>query len=497
MALPSFTSEDFIWVRVVVSGDDCNLYACDRNSRTLRLFGVHRVETPRPVDLAVVTDSAPDDEDELPVLLLSHRAIPPDCLVSMRPLGLLTIHCKAQVQEVIVAVPGADDGLAAWREVSDLPEDQRVTVATLARTLYGGREDSALIWADAARAREVIHQRKQAARLAQARSPKGAPAMPAWKPLGYRALGARRAAEIEPHSDAEYAYHQLPARFQEYVNNYLTHTERILFAVRRPALRSAVQRSFLRKSLLQEGLLMITDQQVVLACEIMPPDLTGIRYGYVIQGGVPERIASATVRTGSDRAFLEIAWQASAGDQTTTWEFPAAAEEELTEAAVLLRAWRPMPEDTRLRRAYGPPQAEVRWQDPTAAAPASVELLAARLTQALHTALAHDEPALATALLPAWATHDKQTRGFVVTDRRVFWLADPAGGDRPRLASYAIGEIASLEFQSSVIESWLAFYVMRPTGPQRVAITFPYAAEGFQECYSALRQQLVAVQPVL
>ncbi len=152
MTLPDFTSEDFIWVRVVASGDDCNLYAPDRNSRALRLAGVHRVEIPRPVDLAVVSDSAPDGEDELPVLLLSHRAIPPDCLVSMRPLGLLTIRCQAQVQEVVVAVPGADDGLAAWREFSDLSEDQRTAVAALARALYGGREDSTLVWAGSTRA---------------------------------------------------------------------------------------------------------------------------------------------------------------------------------------------------------------------------------------------------------------------------------------------------------------------------------------------------------
>ncbi len=280
------------------------------------------------------------------------------------------------------------------------------------------------------------------------------------------------------------------------MNSYLTPTERILFAVRRPALRSAVQRSFLRKSLLQEGLLLVTDQQVVLACEIIPPDLTGIRYGYVIQGGVPERIASTMARTGSDRAFLDITWQSSVGNQTTTWEFPAAAEEELAQAALLLRAWQPMPEDTRLRRAYGPPQAEVRWRDPAAAAPAAVEPLAARLTQALRTELAQDEPTLATALLPAWATQDKQARGCVVTDRRVLWLADPMSNDRPRPTSYAISQIASLEYQSSVIESWLAFYVMKRTGPQRVVVAFPYAAEGFRECYFALRQQLVAVQPV-
>jgi len=489
-----FASTDFVWVRVVASGDDCNIYARDRSSQTFRLAGVHRTETPRPVDLAVVPDSAAADEEELPVLLLRHRAVFPDCLVSARPLGLLTISRQAQAREVVVAVPGADDAWAAWREHTDLADDQRSAVVAVARALCGGREDSTGVWGSAARAREVIHERKRAARLAQVRSTKGSPAAPAWKPLGYRALGARRSSEIEPHSDAEYAYLQLPPRFQEYINSYLTHTERILFAVRRPAMRSAVQRSFLRKSALQEGLLLITDQQVVLACEIMPPDLTGIRYGYIVEGGVPERIASTTAHAGADRAYLDITWQASAGVQTTTWEFPAAAEGELAQAAELLRAWQPAPGDVRLRRAYGPPAAEVQWRDPSAPTPAAVEPLAERLTQALRAELGCDELAVATALLPAWAAPDKRARGFVITDRRVLWLADPANSDGSCPISYALDQIGSLGFQSSIIESWLAFHMMRRAGSQRVVVAFPYTIEDFRNCYLALRQQLVAVQ---
>lgn len=496
MTTADFTIEDVTWVRVVVPGDDCNLYACDRNSQALRLVGVHRVETRSLVDLAVVPDSAVDAEDELLVLLVSHRAVPPDCLVSARPLGLLTVRGPAYVQEMVVAVSGTDDGLADWQEVSDLLEDQHRALIAQARALYHGRGDSDLEWADAAQARELIHQRKQAARLAQARSPRSGPVASAWKPLGYLALGARRASEIEPHSDAEYAYHQLPVRFQEYVNNYLTPAERILFAVRRPAMRSALHRSFLRREMLQEGLLLITDQQVVLACEIMRPDMTGIRYGYTIWGGIPERIISTATRAESTHAFLDITWQAGVGNQTTTWEFPAAAADDLAAAAALLRVWQAKPEEARVRRAYGPSAAAARWRDPAAAASGEVEPLAERLTEALRAELAQDESLLATALLPAWAALDKHARGFVVTDRRALWMADPASHDRFPVAAYAINQMASLEFQSSVLESWLAFYVMKRAGLQRVAITFPYTAQDFRDCYLALRQQMVAARPV-
>lgn len=495
MASSQATSADFVWIKIVAPGDDCNIYTCDKHSRTMRLAGVHRTETPQPLDVGIIPDSAPPDEDELPVLLFRHRALFPNCAVSARPLGLLTLRNKTQTHEIVVAVPGADDAWADWREIEDVPAAQRSVVAALAATVYNTDGESSAVWTDAACARKLIHQRKQAARLVQAQSAKGGQAAPAWKPIGYRALGARRASEIEPHSDAEYAYLQLPIRFQGYINEYLQDSERILFAVRRPAMRSAVQRALLRRTALQEGLLLITDQQVVLACEIMPPDLTGIRYGYAIEGGVPERVASASVRRLTDRALLDITWQTRTASQTTTWEFPEVAEAELTEAAALLRGWQPVARDTRLRRAYGPQAAEVQWCDPGSPDPTAVAPLADRLTQALRAELERDERTLATALLPAWAAADKCARGLAVTDRRMLWLADPASNRKQSPVTYGLNQIGALEFRSSIIESWLAFHMLSPTGPQRIVLAFPYTAADFRACYIALRQQLVALAP--
>jgi inorganic pyrophosphatase len=489
-----FTPDDFVEVRVVEPGDDCNLYDYDPHGQGLRLTGVHRTARPAPGDYATVPDTSPNGQSDLGVLLLSHRATFPGCMVVARPIALLEIRHGAQEECRVIAVPAADEAMERVKTLEDLPGEWRQAIMAFVQANMNGHEDGVLVWCDAAHARQAIHQTRQAARLARAKAGKDGLAAPAWKPLGRRVLGARRASDTEPNTEAEYAYHQLPDRFQRYVDEYLARDERILFATVRPAMQSALRRTWFSSQALQEGVLFITDQQVALVTEILRPGRTNIRYGYQVQTGIPERVEAVAVQPVADHACLEVTWRAGGGTQRVAWEFPAEAAGELAEGAKLLRGWQPVGnDDRRVRRAYGPEPVEVELCDPAANDPADVAPLIHRLEDALAAELSNGERVLARALLPTWADAHKTAHLLAVTGRRALWLPDPANTCHLRPTSFALGSVASVEFKSSILESWLALNVLSGGEVRRTTMAFPYTAGGFQTCFTALRQQLAAV----
>jgi inorganic pyrophosphatase len=490
-----FTPDNFVEVRVVEPGDDCNLYGYDAGVEGLRLFGVHRTTLPAPVDHAIVPDTSLNGASDLGVLLVSHRPTLPGCAVKARPIALLEMRRDAEQEYRVIAVPADDETMHTVATIEDLPTDRCQAIVAFIQAGLNGHEDCTLLWGDAAQASQVVHQLRQMTRLARAKARKGGPDLPIWKPLGVRVSGARRASDTEPHTEAEYAYHQLPRRFQRYVDEYLAPNERILFAVNRPAMKSALKRTWLSSPMLQEGILLITDQQVALVTEVLPPGRASIKYGYLVHTGIPERIEAVAVRSVAGRACFEVSWRAAGGNQCVSWEFPAEASEELKQAVKILDGWQPRAGDRRLRRAYGPPPVEMELHDPAANNPADIVPLACRLAETLADQLSDGERVLACTLLPAWADDHKVAHIFAVTDRRAFLLPDPANHFHLKPDAYPLERITTAEFTSSILESWLALHILNQGEVLRAALRFPYTADGFQVCFTTLRQQLVAVPP--
>ncbi len=488
-----FTPDNFVEVRVVEPGDDCNLYGYDAGVEGLRLFGVHRTTLPAPVDHAIVPDTSLNGESDLGVLLVSHRPTLPGCAVKARPIALLEIRRDAEQEYRVIAVPADDETMRTVTSIEDLPADRYQAIVAFIQGGLNGHEDCTLLWGDAAQASQIAHQLRQATRLARAKARKGGHDLPIWKPLGARVSGARRASDTEPHTEAEYAYDQLPHRFQKYVDDYLSPSERILFAVNRPAMKSALKRTWLSSHMLQEGILLITDQQVVLVTEILPPGRASIKYGYLVHTGIPERIEAVAVKSVAGHACFEVSWRAAGGNQCVSWEFPSGTLEELKQAAKILDGWQPRAGDMHLRRAYGPPPVEMELSDPAANSPADIIPVARRLTEALAAQLSDNEHILARALLPAWADNHQVAHIFAVTDRRALLLPDPANDFHLKPDAYPLERITTAEFTSSILESWLALNILDQGEVRRATLRFPYTADGFQVCFTTLRQQLVAV----
>jgi inorganic pyrophosphatase len=483
--------EDAVFdVQVSEPGCDCNLYEYDLELEAWRLHSVHRAGRQAPVDRAVVLQTGTDSLPPLEAWLLAFPSAFPECVVRARPIALLEIRSGGGEDARVVAVPAGDESQAVVNSVESLPPPVRQALEEFIKSEYpdGGAEWT---WDGPDRAAAMVHEARQAARLDRARNRTAGGATANWKPLGALAAGARRHSDTEPHTDAEYAYLQLPHRFQKYVDEYLTRGERILFAVNRPAMKSAVRRG-LSSPRLQEGILIITDQQLAMVTEILPPGESNIRYGYIVSSGVPERVASIAVRSRNGHALLEIAWNARGGRQQTVWEFPGEAAAELEEGAGIVRAWQPVPGDMRLRRASGPEPAEMELIDPAASDPDEMKKVADRMGRALADRIQAGERVLASALLPEWADRHKTARVFSVTDRRVLIVPDPSGGFK-RIDEFAVDSITSVEFSSSILKSWLAINVLNGSKTQRVEIDIPNTAASFQVCFTSLRRQLTAV----
>jgi inorganic pyrophosphatase len=481
----TFTVDDFIDVRVISSGDDTAVYDFDPHAKGLRLKEIHRTSTVAPIDLAEVPDSSIDNADNVPVWLIVHRSIFPGAIVTARPIGLLTIQSGSIEQRSVIAVAAIDPHFDAIQVSSDLPADQRRALIEYA---CDDRSEAQIRWESATAAHEWIHRAKQLTRVARAGQDKQR-SLPAWKPLGYLVAGARRSTETEPNSDAEYAYHQLPYRFQKYVDEYLAPDERILFAVNRPLMKSARSRTWLSRATLQEGILFVTDQQVSLVAEIVPPDSANIRYGYIAQTVPPERIHSLEVDVSrSDGGVLRLKVCAAGSQQIIEWEFPRAASAELNEAAKILAGWLPRPDDRRLRRAESIEPFKVRLRDPAANDPQAIAPVIERLEAAIAQAVKGDEKILAQALLPAWVERRDRAEAIVVTTRRFLRVPDPAA--RRSMQAIGLAQIASIEFSMSILESYLTLYHVHQGRVQTERILFPYTGVGFKECFTALRQQM-------
>jgi inorganic pyrophosphatase len=485
----TFTVDDFIDVRIVAAGDDCAVYEPDPHAGGLRLSGVHRTATPAPFDLAEVPRTSLDEASNVPVCLVVHRSVFPGAIVTARPIGVLAGKNGAANDRWIVAVPAADAQFEALASVNDLPEDRRQALATSVL----GDEGLPARWEPPEAAHAWIRQARQETWLARARQEKHGALRPAWKPLGYSVAGARRSSETEPNSEAEHAYHQLPHRFQKYVDEYLAPDERILYAVNRPMMKSAVRRSFLSRPTLQEGILFLTDQQLTLVTEIVPPGTANIRYGFIARTGPPERIEAIDIGTpNAETATLSVTWRACGGRETTVWEFPREAADELREVKTILAAWQPRPNDVRLRRATPPDLLDIPLRDPGANDPNDTAPLAARLETAIGCELAEGEQVLSRALIPPWLGERGQAAVLAVTKRRVLRLVDSDVKPHP-LHAIDVRAITSIEWAHSILESYLLISHIGANRVQTERIVFPYTGTGFKECFLTLRRLMAII----
>lgn len=245
-------------------------------------------------------EAAPLDRGEItiagsiaPVLIVRRVPTFPGCRLTGRVIGL---HEQAETR-TFVAVPTADPAFQRIATLDDLPEPMH---ALIAQTMPSGT------WHDAAAASAGYRDLLIARRTEHAHQ----------RRLGSRAWQATTAAPVEDlrgeagrHSTAEYHLRDIPARFQNYVVELLLPTERILALVHRSPPSS--HRGFFRRETLPEALLLVTDRQLLLMADALPPDVTMVRWGFIAESGALARLVTATLddvrRTPTLTAFFSAA----------------------------------------------------------------------------------------------------------------------------------------------------------------------------------------------
>jgi len=477
-----------IELRVEVSGSYHARFEAEGRSGALRLVDVMYPAERLPADLCSVTDSIVQGNASLGALLLGNVALPAGCLVWARPLALLEIRTEETIAHEILAVASDDPHFAEVVTIDGLSAQRRATLESFLNQDGLGKGHQ-LRWLGPEEALSAVLAARQRFRIVHNQQRERLRLEPAWKPADGRARAAWARGEAERYTLAEYSFHSLPARFQRYIEEYLAMDERILYSVHRPAMWSARRQGLLRRRRLEEGVLIVSDQQVTLVEELFPLDRSDIRYGFVARAGAPERLEDVRlVEPGRGTVGLELTWRAAQGSERLIWEFPAAQRADLERAAGVLMDWLPRNQDRRLRRASAPtpPEELPALRDPAASDPEEVRPLFERLIDSLRQSLSVNETVLARCMLPAWIEGRKAASVLAVTAKRLLVVPDPQDPKGASLqTSVPLEAISSLEFCSTLVQAYLRLSVPLPLSgaPRHVTIEFGKTLAAMNTCY--------------
>ena len=449
-----------------------------------------------PGDLCRVLDTLESGQRPLGALLLGNLSHPTGCLVWARPLGLVEIEAPAAHARYVLAV-AADDPYFDEADTLDHLPTARLDTIRLFFQIDRQLPPEAIRWASLENALAAIRTARHQYRLAQTETGNPPALEPAWKPArGPQTTGER---ESERHTRAEYTFYSLPYRFQQYVEEYLAPDERILRALARPAMRSALKRTWLTRKRLEEGVVILSSQQITEVVEILPPDRAGIFYGFIARCGVPERVEAVDiVQLPREGVGLKLTLAASGGREELLWEFPGDQASGVRAIREQLTGWLPgnPSQDKRLRRATPPqpPGTHPPMKDPAANHPEETRIQAERLQTARQTTLPPCEAVLAHALLPAWVEGRGAASLLTITPQRILVTPDPDDPSAARLAlDIPLHAISSLEFCSTLMVAYLKLFIPHNGQITGQKIPFGKTLAAVEQCYRVLRQAMAIV----
>ena len=473
-------TEHLLEIKIVQPGRATGqYYAVD--SDTLRLEKIVYPDEPIPFDVGILPTALTPFDEPLAVLVLGSLSHPINTEMESRLLGALQRNAENPILLVSLV---ADE--CAIQCLDELTEKQRIEiVATLHRTYPGEWQ-----WLTTAELESQLHTATLRYRQKQ---DKGShrEVDPAWKPLHLNRPTASFT-EAEHYTAAEYTFFELPYRFQHYIGEHLAPDERILFALRRPAMSSQRKRSWLHREQLQVCVLILTDQRLFHLAELVPPDSANVRYGFHTSVGVLERlhkISVSNIRTNS--LLLTTTWSAHGGNASIEWELPNNACASLEELTVLLEKFIVEdPNACQLRRAGSPkpPDKLPPLEDTASNDPDSLIPINEHFSTTLTETLAPNEKAHTWAFLPEWVDRKKGAQVLAVTDHRIFLLPDYS-------FDISLGQIATLEYTGSILHSSLAISFIEKGKLQSRVIFFPYPAQDtFRNVFESARR-CMAVLP--
>ena len=303
-----------------------NVYEIDRKQHAFRLACFVTGDGLRDVEQGTAQRTLVDGEP-LPALLLTKAPTFPGCIVRTRVLGAVR---AGDAPPWLVGVPevAAQDGVET---VADLPHETRAAVRAVVVEAAAGE---GLSWLDSFAAAKIVKAARESYWVEKAQAEGAARYGAAWKVTP--GAGMRKADALAAHSMAEYLLPSLPSRFQKYIEEELLPDERILFFAARPSFSPGSKRLSLPKQRLREGLLVVTDRQVMMMTDSLPPDSTLVRWGFVARAGAIERLREVQLTQEGVSCQLDVSFGAAEGVERHSFVFPRNYNDALSEAVTLL-----------------------------------------------------------------------------------------------------------------------------------------------------------------
>lgn len=459
-------------VLVETPGGNYNRYLYDWECKAVRLAEVAYTPHHCPVDGGTILKTMGSNGQPLEVLIFVNQPNFPGCLVSARPIGLLEITTADSVEQKVVAVPTVDPHFAEVRDVADLPAHQlREIEALVEADRFGatspseGTTGTVLCWKGADEAAGMVQAALQAQRVAQAAAAKSRASQPAWKAIFTPREADSISSETVASTEAEQEIHRLPYRFQNYVEQCLVPEERILLHILRPPL-SYGSVPLLRRRQSNEGILVITDQQLLFMIDILAPDATYVQWGYLVRAVALERLRAAEAVDAKPYPKLVVEVEASGGVERLGFDFPKSAWPDLERAVSILRRFIPGANGQYLRRL--PEVAEDRPSINEQGDELGPAELVEKMEAKIKTSLAPGEFILSRALAPAWPDKKLGPRLLALTKDRLLIAPDGDG----IVEQYGLPEISSARLENSFLGYQLDLALPRNGKVQRVVVDF-------------------------
>jgi inorganic pyrophosphatase len=319
-----------------------NDFVFDERYRMVRLKGVVR-RADSVAEVGEVRGAWDSDGEPFQALIFTPLPTLPGCIVRAHVAGALEGRTAEGARHALV--------LSTVRH-GDAPSQQTLAsqVVETAVALLGWRPSTEVRWLEKDAALALLWEGRERLLADRARQ------RPARHGAAWKAQPGERPREgslyTEPHTWAERMVGSLPFRFQRYVQDELLEEERILFFVERPPFRPPGARwGVLRRQRLSEGLLIVTDRQLLFMEDALPPGITMVDWGYIARTTAMERIQSAELRAEPDRAVLHVRVHAQSGSEHLSVPFPPECKDPLAEVESLLRSFA-SPEGGAVRRLY-------------------------------------------------------------------------------------------------------------------------------------------------
>ena len=442
-------------------GGEHNVYEYDARHKSIRLSHVAQRASSPGVECGTVANTR-EGASALPAVVLARVPTFPGCVVRTRVLGA----CREKDSPpCVIGVPEADDSRSDLDGLAQLSAQDR---EALGRALgLVGRDGHE--WLDRDETALAITAATQEYWKAKAQVESAVRYGTAWRIEG-DAIRAPGESETEPHTWAELLLRLLPLRFQQYVEEQLLPDERILFFAARRAQAVRTRHGMLRRRRLPEGLLLLTDRQVMTMVDSLPPGLAMTAWGYIAKVSAIERVEDSRVILDDPLCRLVVEFGAAGGRESYQVEFPAEYREPLQEAQRLLAGYAVPVSSTALRRHYGAdrglPREVGQCRD------GGIVFEHPRMDELVAMAGGADAALASAAARPVEGYHTGPA--MVVSERGVILLPGARKGECAAPKRFPIPAVSSLQLTQSVLVCRFEVFVPSGGETERVELKYNY-----------------------